>query len=418
MPLLDKAVAQYINRYSSASSHFPIEPLLRLLVEKSIAPYDKVLVIPAFNENFDFIQHLINQPFNVRLLLILVINAPVAASLDSVKKNQDLVDWTRSQAQANWLLDKTNSALSIIHEHCDLLVVDGFSNQRLAFGVGEARKIGCDIALQLIAENWIFDSIIFTTDADVRLPNDYFDLVLKPTETSAVCNFKHVANEPWKIPIELYEIWLRHYVVQLKRCGSPYAFHTIGSLLAISAQYYANVRGFPLRNAGEDFYLLNKLAKLGAISYRKNVCVLLDARPSDRVPFGTGPAIRKIADLPSAEQDYLFYHPHIFTELKRWIDGIPQFFETDAVALPNAIHAILSELKVFEQIHVARKQFKTLIQFKQAVHTYFDGFKTLKTVHLLRDRYYPSINWQQLAEHYQVKAEIPADLLTHLESAD
>ncbi len=417
MPLFNKAVAKYINHYSSASSHFSIASLLCLLAEKSVSPYEKVLVIPAFNEDSDFIQHLIKQPFNVRLLIILVINAPVAASLESEKKNHDLAKWIQNQAQAHFKLGNTNSALSTMHEHCDLLVVDAFSEQRLTFGVGEARKMGCDIALQLMAENWILDSIIFTTDADARLPDHYFNLALKPTETAAVSNFKHVANEQWKAPIELYEIWLRHYVVQLKRCGSPYAFHTIGSLLAISAQHYANVRGFPLRDAGEDFYLLNKLAKLGTIFYRKNVCVLLEARPSDRVPFGTGPAIQKIADLPCAEQDYLFYHPHIFAELKCWIDCIPQFFETDAVELPSAIHSILSELKVFEQIHAARKQFKTLIQFEHAIHTYFDGFKTLKAVHLLRDRCYPSINWQQLAVHYQVKAETPKDLLAILELA-
>ena len=48
----------------------------------------------------------------------------------------------------------------------------------------------------------------------------------------------------------------------MKYARSPYAFHTIGSTMAVSANHYAKVRGFPKREAGEDFYLLNKLAKV------------------------------------------------------------------------------------------------------------------------------------------------------------
>ena len=63
----------------------------------------------------------------------------------------------------------------------------------------------------------------------------------------------------------LYEYSLRYYVAGLTYAQSPYAFHTIGSTMAVNAEHYASVRGFPRREAGEDFYLLNKLAKVGSV---------------------------------------------------------------------------------------------------------------------------------------------------------
>ena len=41
-------------------------------------------------------------------------------------------------------------------------------------GVGLARKIGCDIALKLYHSDVVKTAWIFTTDADVILPNELF----------------------------------------------------------------------------------------------------------------------------------------------------------------------------------------------------------------------------------------------------
>ena len=45
--------------------------------------------------------------------------------------------------------------------------------------------------------------------------------------------------------------------------------------------------GFPRRNATEDFYILNKLAKVGSIARLAGTPVILEGRLSDRVPIGT-----------------------------------------------------------------------------------------------------------------------------------
>ena len=104
--------------------------------------------------------------------------------------------------------------------------------------------------------------------------------------------------------------------------GSPYAFHTIGSTMAVSAVHYAKVRGFPKREAGEDFYLLNKLAKVGSVLEldvgTDDGAIEIDSRRSDRVPFGTGAAVNKITGLADPVREFQFYDPEVFGLLKTW----------------------------------------------------------------------------------------------------
>ncbi len=92
---------------------------------------------------------------------------------------------------------------------------------------------------------------------------------------------------------------------------------------------YAGVRGYPKRSAGEDFYLLNKICKLAPIKRLLEPTLTIQARPSSRVPFGTGPAlqriVRSLAEDPSGN-GYLSYHPTCFRItrhelLTHWTNG-------------------------------------------------------------------------------------------------
>ena len=59
-----------------------------------------------------------------------------------------------------------------------------------------------------------------------------------------------------------YEIFLRYYVLGLKFAKSDYAFHTIGSTMLCTPDAYVKVEGMNKRKAAEDFYFLEKLAKI------------------------------------------------------------------------------------------------------------------------------------------------------------
>ena len=108
-----------------------------------------------------------------------------------------------------------------------------------------------------------------------------------------------------------------------------YGFTTIGSLITVNPEHYAKVRGFPKRDAAEDFYLLNKMAKVGAVRSIQAPIVEIEARLSTRVPFGTGPALAKI--LESGIEDYLFYHPMVFEELRAFLDGFSSLWSASDI---------------------------------------------------------------------------------------
>ncbi len=80
------------------------------------------------------------------------------------------------------------------------------------------------------------------------------------------------------------------------------------------------MRGFPKREAGEDFYLLNKLAKVGTVlelaEGPDNEAIRIESRRSDRVPFGTGAAVNRITALADPLGEFRFYDPSVFELLK------------------------------------------------------------------------------------------------------
>ena len=59
------------------------------------------------------------------------------------------------------------------------------------------------------------------------------------------------------------------------------------------------------KKAGEDFYFLQKLFDAGHFSECNTTRVIPSPRPSDRVIFGTGPAIREYLETAVS----LTFHP-------------------------------------------------------------------------------------------------------------
>ncbi len=166
-------------------------------------------------------------------------------------------------------------------------------------GVGLARKIGFDLALTRLHYRQA-DPLLISLDADTLVRQDYLSSLRLHFQGAkvpgAVIPFCH---QPGPIPeqdraIRRYELFLRAYVLGLSRAGSPYAFHTVGSAMACRAGFYARMGGMNVRNAGEDFYFLQHLAKTGGIAQVKGTVVYPSARASKRVPFGTGRSVSRL----------------------------------------------------------------------------------------------------------------------------
>ena len=252
---MDTSTDHYLSRYAESEVAY---------LDRDFQPCGHVLVIPAMNESSRLLDQLdALWAGGDGELVILVINRPSTANLD-LRLPQALR--TRYRALSG------NGPLQWFCPggHNLLLEVDRYSDGQCLSprqGVGLARKIGCDIACRLIHEGKVASPWIFSSDADVSWPEHYFTAADPISGASAlVYPFFHEGSEgAAALAIQLYEFSLHYYVLGLARAGSSYAHHSLGSALAADYRHYAQVRGFPRRRAGEDFYLLNKLAKTGPI---------------------------------------------------------------------------------------------------------------------------------------------------------
>ena len=317
------------------------------------------------------------------------------------------------------------------HSPRDVLLVDRFSegcSLPSRGGVGHARKIGVDLAASLVHRKYVHSPWVHCTDGDVRLPETYFTIANDmqkngPGHSALIYPFFHrngqadLEQSEVELATQLYELSLRYYVAGLRLAGSPYAFHTIGSTMAVRASHYAKVRGFPRRAAGEDFYLLNKLAKVGPVLELEagTDCepLEIESRRSDRVPFGTGAAVNKITALSNSVQDFRFYDPVVFGLLKQWLQAWPEIWRSGSADLEADVFANqaddsssrdgfdwlkagLISIGTEKALAHAFRQSGDLDQFKRQMRTWFDAFRTLKLIHFLRDQYVCSVSYAEL----------------------
>lgn len=387
--------------------------------------WHQVLVVPAYRESPSLLDRLTRIPAGEGVtLVILVLNRPDSdqdtlanAKLRDALKQSGLPQATRGSVAVYGLNPNTDLYLY------DMELQHGPTPH--SQGVGLARKTGCDIALQWRAAGGISGQWLCSTDADATLPQTYFSQLASaiPNTAAAVFPFRHTAgaDEVTNAATALYELRLHHYVLGLDYAGSPYAFHTLGSALAIQFSAYAHVHGFPKRAGGEDFYLLNKLAKLGSVARLQGDCIELQSRLSTRVPFGTGPAVAALAAAEHPQGAPLFYHPQSFAALAALLKGLPALAarpEQDLAALLSEVKAsevsgdsaavsagpsipikaanALTALGIESALDHCRRHASSPEHFVRHFHQWFDGFRTLKFIHALRDDGLPMRSLAQL----------------------
>lgn len=413
-----KAWQQYLSRYSESPITTP----------PTGQHWQQVLVIPAYRESDRLITELQTLADKVQeaLLVILVLNRPEQDTDTSVnhalrRRTEHL---QRSDLSQNlYQLNATSHLLLLDKEQHS-----GPTPQ--AQGVGAARKSGCDTALAWIAAGAINSHWIGCTDADATLPKDYFSRLPPPTHFSAaVFPFIHASspapdNNAVNRATALYELRLHQYVLGLEYAGSPYAFHCLGSSMAVTADSYAKVRGFPKRAGAEDFYLLNKLVKLKPIKRLDGHCIELAARDSNRVPFGTGPAVSALLQEDELSAAAIFYHPATFELLGNVLALAPRWqhastaplaaqFQQQGLSAADAqwTAQALHSAGIDKALQHCRQQSGDSAGFLRHFHQWFDGFRTLKFIHALQHSGYPKQALQSLPDTFWPKRQ-PADLNT------
>lgn len=358
---------QYLGRYA--------EPDARSIAERFTnrcsSTYRHAVVVPAFDEAPDCLEQVFARldVTTSALLVIAVINVTDAASDDAVARTRESLRCLRADADAHTLLvDRVNQPLPRRQ------------------GVGAARKLGTDIATALYRNGALSSPWIYQTDADVCLPENYLMAPL-PDRGAVVFHHRHHAERASiQHAADLYDLHIAYYVAGLAYCGSRYAYPTLGSTLVIHAEDYATVRGFPKRNAGEDFYLLNKLVKIAPVTVCRDVVVDIQARPSNRVPFGTGPALQSIESGLCAAPDgraFTSYNWQCFELLADALNALEDFAERPR-ALSGASAALLDQVGFARVAKAIASNYTQAPTRLRALNDWFDGLKSLRFMHEAR----------------------------------
>jgi len=285
-------------------------------------------------------------------------------------------------------------------------------------GVGLARKIGFDLALSRLDFKGP-PPLLISLDADTLVRLDYLSAIgnhfQKVHAGGAVIPFCHrqgITPEQNRA-IQRYELFLRTYVLALERAGSPYAFHTVGSAMACTAEAYVRMGGMNTREAAEDFYFLQQLAKTAGVAQIKGTVVYPSPRRSNRVPFGTGASVSRLLD--NADGAVLFYRWECFQILKEWQDFISGALNLESAEVLAKARYISEDLAVFleaikfvDNWQKLRKNFRSPSLLRNGFHQWFDGLKTLKLIHHLSSGPFPRGEPKQVLPDFFTWARLDA----------
>lgn len=339
------------------------------------------VAIPLMNE-LDNIPILLDQLINQSLRPVIIsfcINQP-----ESWRKSPDKKEIILNNRKTLIYLNKVSASFPI-----PIIVLDhtspgnGFHSN--VGCVGLARKLCIDSFLSFTNSN----DIIVNMDADTYYPDNYFENIIDiynqlPLLSGVCAPYYHkIDNLPEdKARLMLrYEIFLHYYTLQLLLIKSPYAYMPIGSAMSFRVEAYKKASGFKVKDAGEDFYTMQQIRKIGIINSWLDNTIYPAARISDRVVFGTGPAIG--LNLENQIKKYPFYPTYLFKKIESYY----QILEHS-----NSIDDIIENLKEIIPEEIILKIYKNHSQrdkFVHAIHEYFDAFHILK---FLNNNYSVEIN--------------------------
>ncbi len=244
-------------------------------------------------------------------------------------------------------------------------------------GVGHARKT----LMEAIALDAKGQDIIVSMDADTVYPDDYLSVVAdyfreNPKHLGLSLPYFHklTGNDKTDRLMLRYEIYMRYYALNMLRIDNPYRFTALGSAMAFPVWAYRKVGGLTPVQSGEDFYFLQKLLKSGDIGFTAPTVAYPSSRFSDRVNFGTGPAL--IKGRTGDWNSYPFYPVELFDKVEETFNLFTRLFEED---LPTPMDDFLKETFKTEQIWAPlRKNYKDRTNFVKACVNKVDGLRILQ----------------------------------------
>jgi hypothetical protein len=369
-----------------------------LFPQKLIEAHDEdtgiIVVVPAYDEPdinklLDSLAKCTEPECSTEV--IIVINAPDDAPAESLENNtktfNNIESWKSENKSCFFRL------YAFIIEHSSIK----------GWGVGLARKTGMDEAIRRFNSIDRPEGVILNLDADCTVEKNYFlavsrELLKKSDRSACSIYFEHPLSgidypEAIYKYITLYELHLRYYFQGLAYSGFPYVFHTVGSAIAVKALTYIKAGGMNRRQAGEDFYFIQKLVPAGGYFNLNSTIVYPSPRASARVPFGTGASIGKLdADQSST---LLTYNIQAFKELARLFEHVDALFECSVQELADQYRSLPKGLRLFidekdwtKKITEIKSNTSGLLSFRKRFFEWFNMFKIVKYLNYVHTEFF------------------------------
>jgi hypothetical protein len=304
-----------------------------------------IVVIPAYDEPgiTDLLNSLVN--CNVpgcKVEVIVIVNSPADAGPEITLNNRTCIHNIESWKKENKSFFR-------------LYYFDAGQPSIKGWGVGLARKTGMDEALRRFNSTGNRAGVIASLDADCTVKENYLTALFTELYTNKnrkACSiyFEHPLDRN-DFPADLinyiiqYELHLRYFLQGLRFAGFPFAFHTVGSSMAVKASSYLACGGMNRKQAGEDFYFIQKLMPMGGYFSLNSTTVYPSPRNSSRVPFGTGPAMARLME--SGNSHYMTYNIEAFKELRTLFSLTTELFKSDKLQIASFQNSMPSGLKSF-----------------------------------------------------------------------
>ncbi len=352
------------------------------------------VVIPCYNEHgiLDCIKSLYNcERPSKAVEIIVVVNTPDNAnkmiSAQNEKSYNDLLE------QSKRLNSPRFSIYPVLLSHVP----------KKNAGAGYARKAGMNEAINRFNMLDRPEGIILSLDADAVCDANYFTAIDEHVNKHPGTNgfsvyFEHPlrgTDYPRNVyeGITYYELDLRYFIEGLRYAGFPHAYHTIGSCFGVNASAYIKQGGMNMRQGGEDFYFLHKIIPMGHYYEVNTTKVMPSPRPSDRVPFGTGPWIEKFIKRDSKQ--VLTYNMSSFDDIKFIFSTYKTLFHVSSKNIKKYIEGVSKPMHDF----LLKTRFEDAIleinancageeAFSKKFLYWFDAFRIVKYMHFSHEGYY------------------------------
>ena len=371
----------YFTRYKSLPPFFAERPAEDLGI---------VVMIPCYDDEsvFETLRSLKNAyPIVSKTEVIVVVNSGETTPIEVVERNRTIYNRLLQQAKESY------------YTHFQLLPLWIEGTVKKKAGVGFARKTGMDEAVRRFAAINHPQGLIVSLDADTLVAPNYLRVVENAyKDTSTHCftfQFQHLFDAKRYSEDEIqackrYEIYLRYFRLALKMLNVPYAIHMIGSCFAVRAEAYTKLGGMSVRQAGEDFYFLQKAVKMHPINEIKERIVFPAPRISERVPFGTGASVRNIVK----QNRYSVYNFELFRLLKVFYDLFPALEQKDIQGMiPVEIMNYIGSEIFDDTLAECRKNSSSSTAFVKRMYDTFDAFFIVKCLNTFDDKSaYPPID--------------------------